>query len=300
MSAIKNAAITGASGNLGKIILDRLNASNKFNVTVFRRIGSSSAFPDNVTVVDIDLTSVDDLTAALKGQDAFISAVGTLQIPGQRALIDAAIAAGVKRFIPSDFGSNLDNPKTRKLPVFAKKIEIQEYLIEKAKADSITYSLVYNSAFLDWGLDHGFLLSHEDGKPKILDGGDRVFSATTLATIGDAVVGILSHPEETKNRAVYVDDAKITQNQLLKIAREATPNKTWEPIQLKVDDLTAQADARLAQGLFDAETFIPYLFRAIVDPAYGGNFEKTDNDLLGIKGLTEEQVAEIVKKVVQQ
>lgn len=298
MSAIKNVAIAGASGSLGKVVLERIIASGKFNITVLRRQGSSAKFDSNVKVVDVDYNSASELTAALKGQDALVSTVGTPFLQGQTRLVDAAIAAGVKRFLPSEFGSNLDFPNTRSLPVFAHKVEVQDYLIEKSKTTDLTYSLVYNSAFLDWGLEHNFILAHAEGKPAIFDGGDIVFSSTTLKTVGDAVAGILAHPEETKNRAVYVEDTKLTQNKLLALAREAAPGKTWAPQQAKVDDIVAKADARLAQGLFDMETFVPYLFRAILDPAYGGDFQKTDNELLGLKGLTDAEVAEVVKKIV--
>ncbi|CAG9981912.1 unnamed protein product [Clonostachys byssicola] len=297
MSAIKNVAITGASGSLGTVIFEHLIAS-KFNITVLRRHGSSSKFPEGTKVIDVNFDSLDELTAALKGQDALVSSVGSSLLQGQKLLVDAAIAAGVSRFLPSEFGSNLDFPNTRKLPVFAHKVEVQDYLIEKAKTSPITYTFVYNSAFLDWGLQHNFILGHADGKPAIYDGGDITFSATTLSTVADAVIGVLSHPEETKNRAVYIEDTKITQNKLLELAKKADPSKKWEPQAAKVDDVTAKADARLAQGIFDFETFAPYLFRAIFDPAYGGNFKKTDNELLGLKGLTEEQVYEVVKKQV--
>ncbi|VUC25780.1 unnamed protein product [Clonostachys rosea] len=299
MSAIKNVAVTGASGSLGTVIFDHLVSSGKFNITVLRRHGSSSKFPEGTKVIDVNFDSVDELTAALKGQDALVSSVGTPLLQGQKLLVDAAIAAGVKRVLPSEFGSNLDFANTRKLPVFAHKVEVQDYLKEKAKTTPITYTFVYNSAFLDWGLQHNFLLAHAEGKPSIFDGGDITFSATTLSSVADAVVGVLSHPEETKNRTVFIEDTKITQNKLLELAKKANPSKTWNPQPAKLDDITAKADARLAQGIFDFETFVPYIFRAILDPAYGGNFPKTDNELLGLKGLTDEQVYEVVKKYVQ-
>jgi hypothetical protein len=42
----------------------------------------------------------------LKGQDAVVSTIGALGTLTQTKLIDAAIAAGVKRYIPSDFAPN--------------------------------------------------------------------------------------------------------------------------------------------------------------------------------------------------
>ena len=299
MPSIKNVAIAGAAGSLGSVVFQKLVDSGKFHVRVLRRNGSRSTYPAGTDVADVDFGSVDSLKAALQGYDAVVAPVASESIEVQKNLIDASIAAGVKRFLPSEFGSNLDNPITRKLPVYGHKVQIQDYLIEKAKTTSLTYTFVYNSAFLDWGLQYDFILKISDGKPNIINGGDSVFSATTLASVGDAVVGVLSHPEETKNRTVFVDDIKVTQNQLLALAKKAAPQKDWQPQQVKLDDLLAGADARLAKGLYDMETFVPYIFRAILDPACGGNFTKTDNELLGLKGKTEEDVIDIIKKLIK-
>lgn len=299
MSSIKNVAITGANGAIGSVILEKLQAAAIFNITILRRTGSSATFPSSLQVINVDFDSVESLTAGLKGQDAIISAVGTLAIGPQKKLIDAAIAAGVKRFLPSEFGCDLSNPNARKLPVFAQKVEIEEYIIEKSKGSDLTYTFVYNSSFLDWGLQYDFILKTSDGKPTIFDGGDILFTATTLPSIADGVVGVLKHPEETKNRPVYLKDVEITQNKLLELAKKAAPHKTWEVTEAKVDDLIVKSDARLAQGLYDMETFVPYIFKSLWAPSYGGNFTKTDNELLGLKGKTEEELFEIVKQNVK-
>lgn len=298
MSAFKNVAIAGAAGSLGSAVFKQLAASD-LKVRVLRRLGSKSTYPAGTDVVDVDFESVDSLKAALEGQDAVVATLASESIAAQQTLIDASVAAGVKRFIPSDFGSNLDNPKTRALPVYMQKVKIQEYLVEKSKVTGLSYTVVYNSAFLDWGLQKGFILKTSDGKPTIIDGGDLEFSATTLKTIGDAVVALMAHPEETKNRAVYIEDIKVTQNKLLALAKKVAPEKSWQPQHVKLDDMVAAADARLAQGLFDMQTFAPYLFRAVLDPAYGGNFTKTDNELLGVRGKTEQDIIDILEPLLK-
>jgi hypothetical protein len=44
------------------------------------------------------------------GVDAIVSVVGSLALPSQLSYIDAAIKAGVKRFIPSEFGCDTQAP----------------------------------------------------------------------------------------------------------------------------------------------------------------------------------------------
>lgn len=59
-----------------------------------------------VQVKKLDLHSHDALVSALQGVDAVILALGDLGNleKNSRPVIDAGIAAGVKRIIPSDFG----------------------------------------------------------------------------------------------------------------------------------------------------------------------------------------------------
>lgn len=299
MSPIKNVALAGASGSLGSVVLKHLQASGDFNITILRRHGSQSTFAPSLKTIDVDYNSIEELTAALQGQDAVVATLTTMQVAGQRPLIEASVAAGVKRFIPSDFGSDLDNPTMRALPVYADKVAIQELLKQKAKAHELSYTLVYNSAFLDWGLQQDFLLKISDYKPVIYDGGDITISTTTVASVADAVVGILHHPDETANRAVYVEDIKVTQNKLLELAKKVAPEKPWAPEPGSIDKIVAKADERLKQGLFDVETFVPYLYRALFGKNSGANFEKTDNELLGIKGATEDDIVEILKTYIK-
>lgn len=294
MSSIKKVAIVGASGSLGSIVFEKLKAAGTFDIIILRRPGSKAEFPAGSHIIDVEFDTA-SLTKALQGVDAVVSTVGTSSIAPQRILIDAAINAGVKRILPSEFGCDLDNLHARELPVFMHKVDIQDYLIEKAKNDEISYTFVYNASFLDWGIQYDFLLKTSDYKPIIIDEGNHVFTSTTMSTVGDSVVGILNHPEETKNRPVYIEDIKITQNILFDLAKKVAPEKPWQPEYVKLEDLVAHSNERLVQGLLDMETFGPYLLQSIMAPGYGGDFAKTDNELLGLKRKTEEDIIKILK-----
>jgi len=85
-----------ATGNLGPKVLEQLlNAG--FDVTVLTRQESTSTYPSNVQVAPVDYSSIDSLTSTLKGQDAVVSTVATPDLHSQNTLVDAAVAAGVKR-----------------------------------------------------------------------------------------------------------------------------------------------------------------------------------------------------------
>jgi hypothetical protein len=94
-----------AGGNVGKWIVTSLLESN-FNVTALSRAESQSELNNSaVNVVKGDYNDAAFLTKALTGQDALVLAVASGSLDTQKNLIDAAVAAGVKRIIPSEFGS---------------------------------------------------------------------------------------------------------------------------------------------------------------------------------------------------
>lgn len=270
-------------------------------MTVLVRSTSKATFLSSVKTITVDYNDVASLTSALRGQDAVVSTVGTSGLQGQTLVIDAAVAAGVKRFLPSEFGSDLDNPKTKQLPVFGYKVNVQKYIEEKAAANlDFTYSLVRNGAFLDWGLQKNFLLDLKSGKPRIFDGGDRLFSVTTLASVGQAVVGVLKHPDETKNRVVYVQDMVTSQNKLLAIAKKLAPEKQWDPIPTSLTAIEKASNETLAKGEFTPAVLVEYLFVSIMGEGYGGIMEKTDNELLGIRGdKTDADIEAIMKPLLR-
>lgn len=63
--------------------------------------------------------------------------------------IDAAIEAGVKRFVPSEFGSDVDNKNMSEVDFMDSKAEIRKYLREKAKKGEIEYTFFQPGPFFD-------------------------------------------------------------------------------------------------------------------------------------------------------
>lgn len=212
-------------------------------------------------------------------------------------MIDACIVAGVSRFLPSEFGSNLSNPKSKALPVFGRKVVVNDYAEEKARTNpGFSYTLVRTGAFLDWGLEHKFLIDWESGTPRIFDSGDQLFSTTTLESVGLAVVGVLSHPEETKNKAVSVQDMTMSQNRLLAIIKKLTPNKKQEPVYSNTDEMFKTAHEKLAKGDYSVEVMFEFILCSLFGDGYNGLMSKTDNELLGIPGDKTDEDAEAILK----
>jgi hypothetical protein len=228
-----------------------LNAflDSSFNVTVLSREGSSSKFPSNVKVVNADYSSIESLKSAFNGQDAVVSLVGNMGFKAQQQLIDAAIAAGVKRFIPSDFGSNTQDARVlAQVPIFQDKVDTVKYL--KTKEDAISWSSVITSPFFDWGLKVGFLGFDASTKTaELIDDGKATFSSTNLRGIGRAVVEVLQKPDLTKNQYVFISSFQTTQKEILEIAEKISGEK-WTVKNVSSKDLFESGNAKLQKSDF--------------------------------------------------
>ena len=151
MSDIRNVIIVGAGGHLGPSVLAAFVNDSHFNVSVLTRHSSTSTFPDNVKIHRIsDEYPEFELLQALKGQDAIISTIATANARMQKALIDAAIKSGVKRFVPSEFGGDTRNKKTLSLipQYFQGKVDTIEYLKENEK-EGLTWTAFVTGCFFE-------------------------------------------------------------------------------------------------------------------------------------------------------
>ncbi|KAM0261395.1 hypothetical protein ACHAQJ_002247 [Trichoderma viride] len=284
------------AGHLGSVVVQQLLNSG-FAVTALTR-GGSHNFPPSVSVVQVDYNSVDSLTNALKGQDATVATLGPGGVGLQKNLIEASIKAGVKRFIPSEFGSDTTNKKTAQLPVFGGKIAIQNLLKEKAASSGLTYSILFTGAFLDYGITNGVVMDLKNKSIEIFDGGDRPYSTTTTTHIGQAIASILKHEEETKNRAIYVRSAIITKNQLLAMGKKAVGPDGWTEKAVDMDRLVVDAWAELEKPNPNPGVWAFSMIKASVwGEGYGLPFQTVDNELLGIKELTPEELQTVVNSV---
>ncbi|EHY57806.1 oxidoreductase CipA-like protein [Exophiala dermatitidis NIH/UT8656] len=301
--ATTKVAIAGATGNLGLPILNKVLSAG-YPVTVLTRKGSSntSKLPQNsaITIREVDYSDVASLTSALQGINVVVSVLATAVVGGQTPLIEAAVAAGVSRFIPSEFGSNTVNPNAAQLPVFKGKVETLGVLKSKVQSNpgSFSYTQIINGPFFDWGLEHGFIINPAKHTADIYNGGDVYFSTTTLDTIGDAVVGVIRNLDKTANRPLYIQDARVTQNQLIQYAKEKD-GKEWSITHKDTNKVREESFNELKKGSDGniGAAMVGFILSAIFDPEYGSDFEGSlDNDLLGIKGYSDDEVRKLVER----
>lgn len=100
----------------------------------------------------VDYQSVESLTSALEGQDAVVSAIATVAVGSQKILVDAAVAAKVKRFISSEFGVNTRTVGDSAIGrILQGKVKVLDYIIEKSRENPwFTWNGVSSGLFFDW------------------------------------------------------------------------------------------------------------------------------------------------------
>lgn len=133
---------------MGSAVISALKQSD-FQVSVVARPLSSASFPQYVTVYKSDYTN-DSLISIFKGQDVMISLIAARDVTVQRNAIDAAIAAGLERFIPSEYSGDTSPTEMETFTPFAKgKKEIFLYLTSK-EPEGLTRTTLYTGPFFDW------------------------------------------------------------------------------------------------------------------------------------------------------
>ncbi|ORX96688.1 isoflavone reductase family protein-like protein CipA [Clohesyomyces aquaticus] len=293
-SEIKNVVIIGAGGNLGPSILNAFLKESSFNVTVLSREGSQSTFPSGVKVVRADYNSPDSLATAFQGQDAVISLVGGMALGDQSKLIDGAIKAGVKRFIPSEFGSNTVDPRVLAIvPLFAAKTGAVNYL--KSKEKEISWTSVITGPFLDWGLKVGFLGFDLSSKTvTLIDEGKGKFTSTNLHQIGLALIKALEKSSETKNTYIFVGSLTTSQAEILPVIEKVSAQK-WTVEHVTSKELIQTGGEKLQKNDFSG------IADLIKGAAFGGD-SLGDSRPAGLwnekLGLKEESLEETVKAVL--
>ncbi|KAK3178429.1 hypothetical protein OEA41_000564 [Lepraria neglecta] len=144
------------------------------------------------------------------------------EIETHKKIIDAAIKAGVKRLILSDFGTNVPELQTTEpVPIYQGKVKIREYM-ERREDAGLTWTGVVVRAFFDW-----FAFQVAVVATTIFDSSDTLTNFTLLSTVGKATSAILEKPAETANRYVFINSFRTTQNHVLATLKKAT-GEEWK------------------------------------------------------------------------
>jgi NAD(P)-dependent dehydrogenase (short-subunit alcohol dehydrogenase family) len=144
--------VAGATGNLGQRICRELMKRN----AQVRAVVRSGSDPEKTSILEkmgievlqVDLSNQAELQASCAGVSCVVSALAGLKdaiIDTQTQLLDAAVAAGVPRFIPSDFSSDFTQIPAGENRNFDLRKEFGAYLDQSP----IRATSIFNGCFAD-------------------------------------------------------------------------------------------------------------------------------------------------------
>ncbi|WP_144765790.1 NmrA family NAD(P)-binding protein [Curtobacterium sp. 9128] len=174
--------VAGATGDLGGRIVREL-LTHDTTVRVLTRPGSTTAVDrfggtDRIEVVTASYTDDTALRSALTGVEVVVSAVSgtrSVIVDAQRALLAAAVDAGVERFIPSDYSADY----RRTTPGTNRNFELRREFAADLDAAWIRGTSVLNGAFTDMLTGQAPMILFDRQRVLFWSSADQVLDFTT-------------------------------------------------------------------------------------------------------------------------
>ncbi|KAL1971509.1 hypothetical protein VTN31DRAFT_2130 [Thermomyces dupontii] len=204
---IRNVAIVGPGGSMGRHIAQELVKTGQHVVTGLSRKGSSSKIPDGVKAVYVDYEDEARVVDILRGQD-FLIITQASQAPTeqQSKLIKAAGKAGIKYIIPNVFGIEYTNEEVMKdIPGAIERTVHVHKEIEEIGASWIN---IVSSFWYQHSLALGpeaFGFDFNEKRITFYDDGNAKINTSTLPQCGRAVAALLSlkiYPDDEKDESL--------------------------------------------------------------------------------------------------
>jgi len=234
---------------------------------------------DGVTVLHCpDLTNAPALAAGLEGCDVLVVAMRAsprIVAAIEPAILEAARAAGVARFIPSEFGTHTMAVDYGVSGQFDAKKHFQERLF----ASGIPWTIVYGGGIAEY-----FMPTLRDGKAI------QVFGDTSLrwpAHLLDDIAAVSARAvvdPRTAERAVQLYARLVTFDQVIATLAEAWPDHTFEIEHVSGEALDAMrrsanpdpGDRRLSEQEILGITYANFVLGKLGDPGYPGTLSANE------------------------
>ncbi len=199
--------VVGATGQLGSQIVRMLLDRGEPVRALVRRASGDAALPAGAEPVSGDLKDAESLAAACRGIAAVVTTansvgrtgvdtVESVDRHGNQDLVEAATAAGVRRFVfTSALGASLDSP----VPFLRAKAETEQHL----RASGMDWTILQPNLFMDtWvpAVVGGPALADEP--VTIVGQGRRRHSFVAARDVAAYAVAALDHPQAIRRELV--------------------------------------------------------------------------------------------------
>ncbi|KAL5527984.1 hypothetical protein ACEPAG_6785 [Sanghuangporus baumii] len=236
--AKQSVLVIGATGATGLSTVNGLMEIGNFVVMAGTR--PSSAFKPQVEalksrgveirIIDMENWTVDQIAESLKGADTVISATFYAEVPRQKLLADACKKAGVRRFVPDDWGTACVRGVRQ---LHDQKLAIHDYVKE----------IGIGFTFIDIGWWMDITLPFVDFKnfpqpifqrvsKSYVGSGDVKCAVIDKRDIGKFVARIIAD-DRTLNQYVFCWTEEVTLNEIITLAERVSGRK------INVDHISA-------------------------------------------------------------
>ncbi len=213
--------VVGATGHLGRELISACRQQGHEPHALVRKATRSDPAKmkplqaAGATIHDGDLADEGSLLRACRAAEIVISAIGGLQIGDEGALVRAVKEAGVKRFVPSDFGLDPAAAGPGSCVLFDAKAAVHATI----KASGIPYTFIHSNAFFTyWAFSLGDLTRLGGTLPpeevNVYGDGNVMGALTSLPDVAKVTVRAVMDPR-MENNEIVITANKITQNLLI-------------------------------------------------------------------------------------
>ncbi|ANF58592.1 aromatic alcohol reductase [Halotalea alkalilenta] len=265
---VKQRILVLGAGELGLSLLRGLAAramTQDVNISVLLRHGSLDSQQEpgkggkieeiralgiSIELADLIDATVAELAAVMARYDTVISCVGFAAGRGtQRKLTEAALAAGVKRYFPWQFGVDYDligrgSPQD----LFDEQLDVRDMLRSQHQTEWVIVSTGMFTSFL---FEPSFgVVDLQAGRVNALGSLDTAVTVTTPEDIGKLTAAIVLQEPRIANQVIYTAGDTLTYAELADVVERVTgrsiERREWSVQQLQAD-LAAKPDDTLCK-----------------------------------------------------
>lgn len=231
----------------------------RYQVSVLTFLSQTLSLPSHVSSNAVEHKKSDftpkSLEDAFAGQDLVISTMSGGDVDLQTRIIDAMVSAGVKHFIPHEFGHDTLNTRIQeRIPKYAGRVKVLEHLknIASKGTQGFDYIGIATGYTLDSNLISGTMGFDMQWHSATIHGiGTEPFAACSLERIGQVVVSVIQHWDKIKSHYIYAAGVVTSANEILRCAEQATGHE-FTVGNHDVEDSVREGTSRIERGFPDA------------------------------------------------
>lgn len=215
--------VAGATGNLGTRIAKSLVQRGAHVVAVVRPATSAEKLQKltslGVEIAKVDFRDADKLTQVCTSATCVASALAGLRdviVDTQTQLLEAAVAAGVPRFIPSDYSADF----TKLPPGSNRNFDLRREFHQKLDQARISPTSIFNGAFMDMLTGQAPFILFKFKRVLYWENANQVMEFTTVDDT--AAYTAAAALDDGAPRYLWVAGDQITATDLAKVVSEVS------------------------------------------------------------------------------